>query len=346
LTGLIKVSSGTLGVLGMVDSRLDAPPTTAYLMVGGRCSRDCGFCAQARSSTASAMALSRVNWPSWDQDEILDAVETAHGDGRIQRCCLQVTVSPRALDRVKEIAARLGRRLPVSASVVANPDQVKELLDAGVERVGLSLDAANEEVYRRVKGGELLTSLAIIEEAARRLPSRITTHLMAGLGETEEELVRMMALLLSLGVTPSLFAFTPIGGTAMQDESPPSLESYRRLQVARHLLVQGLCSVEDLSFSEQGRILTFGLPRSELEEALADGEAFQTSGCPGCNRPYYNEPPRGPLYNYPRCMTEAEVGDALNAALSQSALPMPVATLVPPLTTDVIATIIKTRGGG
>jgi biotin synthase-related radical SAM superfamily protein len=316
LADLIKVSSGTLGVLGMVDSRLDAPPTTAYLMVGGRCSRDCGFCAQARSSTASAMALSRVNWPLWDQGEILDAVEMAYADGRIRRCCLQVTVSPRALDRVKEIAARLGQLLPVSASVVANPDQVKELLDSGVERVGLSLDAANEEVYRRARGGELHASLAIIEEAARLFPRRITTHLMVGLGETEEEMARMMALLLGWDVTPSLFAFTPIRGTAMQHESPPPVDSYRRLQVVRHLLVQGVCSVEDLSFSEEERIASFGLPGSELEEALAGGEAFQTSGCPGCNRPYYNEPPRGPLYNYPRPLTYTEFGDALAAALS------------------------------
>ena len=319
MADLIKVSSGTLGVLGILDSRLDAPPTTAYLMVGGRCSRDCGFCAQARSSTASAMALSRVNWPEWDQGEILDAVETAYSDGRIQRCCLQVTVGPGSLDRVKEIATRLGRRgrrLPVSASVVASPDQLEELLEAGVERVGLSLDAADEEAYRRVKGGELHTSLAIIEDAARRFPGRITTHLMVGLGETEAEMVRLMALLLSWGVTPSLFAFTPIRGTAMQDESPPSLESYRRLQVARYLLVEGVCSVEDVSFSERGRIASFGLPRSELEEPLAGGEAFQTSGCAGCNRPYYNEPPRGPLYNYPRPLTGTELRDALNAALS------------------------------
>ena len=315
MADLIKVSSGTLGVLGMVDSRLDAPPTTAYLMVGGRCSRDCGFCAQARNSTASAMALSRVSWPSWDQGEILDAVEMAYMDGRIQRCCLQVTVSPRALDGVKEIAARLGRRIPVSASVLANPDQVNELLDSGVERVGLSLDAANEEAYRRVKGGDLDTALAIIQEAARLFPGRITTHLMVGLGETEEEMSRLMGLLLGWGVTPSLFAFTPIRGTTMQDESPPPLDSCRRLQVARHLLARGVRSIEDLSFSEQGRVVSFGLPRSELEEALADGEAFQTLGCPGCNRPYYNEPPRGPLYNYPRRLTGAEVSNALNEAL-------------------------------
>ena len=312
----IKVSSGTLGVLGLEDGRLDAPPTTAYLMVGGRCSRDCAFCAQARSSTASAMALSRVNWPARDLEEVLDAVESAYSRGSIQRCCLQVTVSPGSLKRVKAIATRLGRRLPVSASVVANPDQVQELLSWGVERVGLSLDAANEEAYRRVKGGDLQGILDIIEEAARRFPGRITTHLMVGLGETEEEMVRLIALLLSWCVTPSLFAFTPVQGTAMQDGSPPSMGCYRRLQVARYLLVQGVCAVEDISFSEEGRIASFGASRSELERALAGGEAFQTSGCPGCNRPYYNEPPRGPLYNYPRRLSAGEAKRATEEALS------------------------------
>ncbi|HDI74230.1 MAG TPA: hypothetical protein ENF57_04430 [Candidatus Korarchaeota archaeon] len=28
-------------------------------------------------------------------------------------------------------------------------------------------------------------------------------------------------------------------------------------------------------------------------------EAFLTSGCPSCNRPFYNERPRGPIYNFP-----------------------------------------------
>jgi biotin synthase-related radical SAM superfamily protein len=141
LAELIKVSSGTLGVLGLEDGRLDAPPTTAYLMVGGRCARDCGFCAQARSSTASALALSRVNWPARNLGEVLEAAESAYVQGKIRRCCLQATVSPGSVEMVQEIAKRLGPRLPVSASVVANPDQVEGLLLSGVERVGLSLDA-------------------------------------------------------------------------------------------------------------------------------------------------------------------------------------------------------------
>ncbi len=312
---MIKVSSGTLGVLGLADSRLDAPPTTAYLMVGGRCHRDCAFCAQARSSEASATALSRVNWPVWDEEEALDAVRLAYASGAIQRCCLQVTVSPGAVGHAQSIAARLGPQVPLSVSVVASLGQVAELLRSGVQRVGLSLDAANEEVFRRVKGGDLEKSLDGIQEAADRFPGRITTHLMVGLGETEEEMVRLTALLLDRGVTPSLFAFTPIRGTAMEAATQPPLASYRRLQVARHLLKQGLCTAQEISFSGEGRIKSFGLPKGALEEILNDGQAFQTSGCPGCNRPYYNEAPRGPMYNYPRRLSAEEIGQALEEAI-------------------------------
>ena len=136
-------------------------------------------------------------------------------------------------------------------------------------------------------------------------------------GHNGRGVVRLMALLVNRGVMPALFAFTPVPGTAMADESPPPLDSYRRLQVARHLLVEGLCGPDDLSYSQHGRISSFGLAREELVKALADGEAFQTSGCPGCNRPYYNEPPKGPLYNYPRSLTNAEVREALAALPSQ-----------------------------
>jgi biotin synthase-related radical SAM superfamily protein len=42
-----------------------------------------------------------------------------------------------------------------------------------------------------------------------------------------------------------------------------------------------------------------------------EGEAFETSGCADCNRPYYNEQPGGPLYNYPRPLTSEETQRAI-----------------------------------
>jgi biotin synthase len=48
-----------------------------------------------------------------------------------------------------------------------------------------------------------------------------------------------------------------------------------------------------------------------LLEALKDGEAFRTTGCPGCNRPFYNERPSGPFYNYPRPLKQNEIEQEL-----------------------------------
>jgi hypothetical protein len=66
--------------------------------------------------------------------------------------------------------------------------------------------------------------------------------------------------------------------------------------------------------SPEGHILEFGLEEHELSDALKDGQALQTSGCPGCNRPYYNEQPGGPLYNYPRPLTPIEIQQAMREA--------------------------------
>lgn len=310
----IRISSGTATVLGLSEAFIDAPPTTAYLLVGERCERYCSFCTQARSSRAPAQALSRVIWPPYEERKTLSALKGAYEGGKIQRACLQVTVSPGYLSRTEEIVAQL-KGIPICASVVvSNPDQVARLLDSGLEMVGLSLDAANKEVYRHVKGGSFHQALGLIEEAAKRFPGRIATHLIAGLGETEEEIAGLIQRLYDGRVIVALFAFTPNPGTALEDREPPPLSTYRRVQIAQHLIVNNLARVEAFTFSPQGTILHFGLKPDEFQEALHDGQAFQTSGCPGCNRPYYNERPGSPLYNYPRPLTLVEIQQAMREA--------------------------------
>jgi biotin synthase len=49
-----------------------------------------------------------------------------------------------------------------------------------------------------------------------------------------------------------------------------------------------------------------------LQEVLADGKAFETSGCPDCNRPYYNESPRGVMFNYHRPLVAGEIQQAIS----------------------------------
>jgi len=325
--GKVRVSAGTASVLGLSRIASFDEPTCAYVMIGERCTRDCAFCAQARSSAAPDDKLSRVTWPEFSADDLAQALGAAAGEGRVQRACAQVVGTPRAFEgsiaAVKLLRGAVGPDVPVSVSfsATARIEQVEALMEAGAERVALPIDACNEQLYRDIRGGhDMSRALSLIHECARRFPGRVSTHLIAGLGETEEEIISLAASMYQQGVTVGLFAFTPLPGTRLAKRRPPDLHSYRRIQLCccllrRAYLEQPTAGLPEFRFSS-GRLTSISLPRPVAGVGTLWGEAFQTSGCPGCNRPYYNERPGQIPYNYPRPLTPAESSDAVATALN------------------------------
>jgi biotin synthase len=183
-----------------------------------------------------------------------------------------------------------------------------------VDKVSIALDAATGQLFDRVKGAsaggpykwqdELLllrVAVGIFGEG------NVSTHLIVGLGESEKEAVFAVQECVDLGVLPALFAFTPVKGTALEHNPQPVLDVYRRVQVARHLIVNALTRVEGMRFNGDGRIADFGVSKPVLLSVVEGGKPFLTSGCRDCNRPFYNEKPSGPLYNYPRAIRPAEL---------------------------------------
>lgn len=310
--GEIQVSAGTAAVLGLLELKMDAPPTTAYLMLGGRCLMNCAFCAQARDSSSSALYLSRITWPPFPLEEVAGRIAQAFAQGTLRRACLQVTVGPHDFEQALAVVQALRRHspIPVDVSILPNSmDEVRRLFEAGVDHIGFGLDAACERVFRQVKGGSWRRSLEMIEETAAAFPGRTAVHLIVGLGETEQEMVERIAWMHQRGVTVGLFAFTPVRGTEMENMPAPALPHYRRMQAARYLLCHNLANLSDFIFDSEGRLTAIAVPG--WHQLLQDGKAFETSGCPDCNRPYYNERPAGPMYNYPRPLSPEEAQRAI-----------------------------------
>jgi biotin synthase len=254
------------------------------------------------------LSLSRVTWPEYDLDEVTERLARAAEQGSIRRACLQVTVTGDAFQQTLAILGFVHGRtgLPFDVAILPHDlDQVRRLIETGADHIGFGLDAACERVFRRVKGGNWARSLDLIEGTACAFPGRAAVHLIVGLGETEREMVERVQWAHDRGVTAGLFAFTPVRATHLADQPPPPLAVYRRMQAARWLVVQDLARVDDMAFDEQDRLVYLGatLPQT--------GEAFQTSGCPDCNRPFYNEQPSGPFYNYPRPLTASEAARAI-----------------------------------
>jgi len=328
----VGVSAGTAAVIGLQHLCQRDKPTTAYLMIGERCGCDCAFCTQSRSSTARSHFLSRIVWPPYPLPHVLHAVANSFAQGDIVRCCFQVTVFPGYLQHTLSVIEQLHALspIPICTSIVASSlDAIQALLESGVERVTLALDAVCERVYRETKGGDWQSRLKLLRLAAERFPGRIGTHLIAGLGETEQEMCTTLQEMVDRGIMVGLFSFTPVPGTAWASHSPPSLSSYRRIQVARYLLATGTCRIEDWNFSPMGQIVSYGLHPSRIRELLADGQAFETAGCPGCNRPYYNERPGKTIYNYPRPLSAEEIETAISFALAELSDEQPVISPVP-----------------
>jgi len=179
-----------------------------------------------------------------------------------------------------------------------------------VDRLGLPMDVASPRIYRELRSGCFEREEGLIEEVAERFRGRLSTHLIVGLGEREDELVRMMTKLHLLGVTIALFAFTPCPGTKMAKNPAPDYKKYRRVQIARYLIERDIASYLDFEFDSQGDITYFGRSWSELKQIL-EPSAFMTSGCPGCNRPFYNERPSSRMYNYPKPLSRKEFEEEL-----------------------------------
>jgi biotin synthase len=98
-----------------------------------------------------------------------------------------------------------------------------------------------------------------------------------------------------------------VRGTVLEGNSPPNIAVYRRIQLASFLIVNGKTTLKKMSFDGHGKIVNFGLPFQDLESLITSGTPFQTSGCKNCNRPYYNEKPSGPIYNYPKKPSAKEI---------------------------------------
>ena len=261
--------------------------------------------------------LSRVIWPVYPTSEVVSRLGWTVERGEIQRVCIQAINYPRVFEDILSLVREVRSHVEVPISVSCqplNPEQMRRLREEGVERVSVALDAATEEIFDQVKGRRVggpytwRGHLRALEEAVNVFGRGfVTTHLIVGLGEKEEDLARIMQWCIDHGVYPSLFAFTPIPGTALERRPPPPIGKYRRIQIAHYLMTHGETRFERMRFGLDGRILDFGVSGERVWRVVESGRPFLTTGCPGCNRPYYNERPGGTIYNYPRPLTPEEI---------------------------------------
>jgi len=189
-----------------------------------------------------------------------------------------------------------------------------KLHQLGLERIGIALDACNEELFLKIKGKEVRgpyswkNHWATLTEALDVFgKGKVTTHLIVGLGETEQELIQAMYEILQKQILPGIFLFTPIKDTPMEHYPRTSIRAFRHVQLTRQLLLANLAHFKRFQYDSDGQLKQIqNLSPQELQQIVEAESAFKTAGCPDCNRPYYTSRPGEEQDGYPRSLTETE----------------------------------------
>lgn len=283
------------------------------------CKANCAFCGLARENPhqnePAFEKFIRVSWRAYPLAQVIERCQGA--PAHVERVCVSMITNPRVRADCLEICGQVHQATGLPVSMLITPTlldraDLEAMRQAGADRIGVAIDAATPEVFAALRGKPAggphrwERYWRCYEEAIEVFgQDQCGVHLIHGLGETERQLVEAIDRARAMGGSTHLFCFFPERFSAMRDHPRPPATSYRRIQMARWLIDNDLARAADMGFDGQGRLRDFGVTAEALEEQLALGKAFMTSGCPGasgevaCNRPYGNEKPGPDLRNYP-----------------------------------------------
>jgi biotin synthase len=324
----------TLGIMKGMMHRCECTRCLNLLLTYPEgCRANCAYCGLARHREAERdyadRNFIRVDWPAVPLEQTIDIVARDGAKSPFHRMCISMITHPRSdADTVTVLRQWTDRIDPgtIPVSILSNPttmqrEDVKRLHELGADIFTVALDAATPELFERTRGKGVQSPHTwkkyweILEDAREIFgPQKFGAHIIVGMGETEFDVLALVQSLVELGGHSHMFCFFPEKGSLMDHLPATPRDQWRRVQLARYLIDYRGVRVEHMKFDGAGRVVDFGLPRSELDAIIDAGTAFRTSGCPGkfaedvsaCDRPYGDSPPSN-IASYPFAPNKGDI---------------------------------------
>lgn len=218
----------------------------------GNRATSCQFCAIGQSLAAKTTIAEKT--PAQLAEVARAAVEL---DG--VRHMVMTTGTPQSDDRGARVlsdaarAVRAAVDLPIQAQCEPPADFAwfSRLRAAGVDSLGLHLEAVTEAVRQRIIPGKAEVPVSRYFEAFAAAVAvfgrgQVSSYVLAGLGDSREEILGACQRMIALGVYPFVVPFVPITGTPLAHHPTPEPRFMAALlsEVAELLAKAGLRSTE------------------------------------------------------------------------------------------------------
>ncbi|MEQ8351695.1 MAG: biotin synthase BioB [Leptospiraceae bacterium] len=278
----------------------------------GNCPEDCGYCAQRRTAEGIPQYTLKP------AEEIMEEARAAKKNGAFRYCLVTAGRGPsrRQIESfagvIRQIKQELGLEVCLSAGILTDPDSAQLLQEAGLDRYNHNLNTSEEhygDICQSHTYGDRLNTLENLNKHGVHLCSGV----IAGMGETDEDLVKVALELRRLDVAsiPVNF-FLPVPGHAIEQPRTFSEEQCLRilalfricnpsaevriaagrehyiktrqadsLRVANSLFISGYLNVKGSNAAATARMIEEAGFEMELTEGEAhgslDGEVSRTS---------------------------------------------------------------------
>jgi radical SAM protein (TIGR04043 family) len=212
----------------------------------------CQFCAIGQSLAKKATLaektpamLAEVACAARELDGVTHVVLTTGTPGTPDRGASVLADSARA------IRAASGLAIQAQCEPPADFSWFDRLARAGVDSLGMHLEAVSEPVRHRIMPGKAEVPIAVYWKAfaaAVRVFGRaqVSTYVLAGLGDSRAQILDFCERAIELGVYPFVVPFVPIAGTPLEHHPPPAPEFVQDLlsELARLLARGGMRSTD------------------------------------------------------------------------------------------------------
>jgi radical SAM protein (TIGR04043 family) len=125
----------------------------------------------------------------------------------------------------------------------------EKMREAGIDSLGMHLEAVTPEVRARIMPGKATVSLERYFDAFASAVSifgraQVSTYILAGLGDSPEAILETSEKLIALGVYPFVVPFVPVSGTPLAENPAPTPDFMRAIlpKLGRMLAAAGLRS--------------------------------------------------------------------------------------------------------
>ena len=163
----------------------------------GLCSEDCNYCPQSKGSKVEIIEYAEKN-----EEEILAEARQAYEAGAFRYCMVYAGRRPSKArtERIASLVRTIKSRYPIEVCVSAgimNENDTLLLKEAGLDRLNHNLNTSPLQ-YAKICTTHTFADRLNTLKAARNTGLEVCSGIIAGMGETAEELIELALLLRSL----------------------------------------------------------------------------------------------------------------------------------------------------